>query len=53
MSFQKKLKSFVIDRYSIKMCFFHPYILDNICLKDKLKVYNIFHPSTLIDTIPI
>ena len=35
LSFQKNLESFVIQRYSIKMCFFHTYILEKY-LNDKL-----------------
>ena len=37
MSFQKTLESFVIHRYSIKMCFFHTYILKKY-FKDKLTI---------------
>ena len=34
---KKKLESFVIHRYFIKMCFFHTYILEKY-FKDKLTI---------------
>ena len=36
----KKMESFVIHRYSIKMCFLHTYILEKY-FKDKLTIYYI------------